>query len=227
MSQIYVALDFGSSREAVSSAEQLGDLVDGFKVGLQLIWSEGPGVVSDLVALGRPVFVDAKLHDIPNTVSGASRAVASLGARYVTVHATGGGRMIEAAVRALEGSGTGVLAVTTLTSLDLGDRIQVGMSEEIEKQAASLARLAESAGAVGMVCAVGEARSVKEATPSLIVVTPGIRFGGDDNDDQARVATPQAAVAAGADILVVGRSITGAPDPALAASQISSAVLGV
>lgn len=227
MSQLYVALDFPSPRDALASAETLIDHVDGFKVGLQLIWAGGPEVVRSVIALGRPVFVDAKLHDIPNTVSGAAGAIGELGARFVTVHAIGGASMIEAAVRSLEGSGTGVLAVTTLTSLDPASRFEVGMSGSIEDHAVLLSRVAESGGAEGVVCAVDEVRAIKRASPHIVIVTPGIRIRDDDKDDQSRVATPEAAADAGADVLVVGRSVTAAEDPALVASQISSAVCSV
>lgn len=223
VSPVVVALDFPSLAEARSVAQMVKPHVGAFKVGLELLWAEGPDVIPTIVGLGLPVFVDAKLHDIPNTVNRSARALGMRGARWVTVHATGGPAMIEAAVAGIEAgsSEAGILAVTVLTSIDEATMAAVGLQGPASRRVASLSTLAASAGAEGVVCSVAEVSDVKSVVGELLAVTPGIRGTGSGPDDQARVATPEAAMTAGADLIVIGRPITRAPDPEAAAAAIA------
>jgi orotidine-5'-phosphate decarboxylase len=188
--------------------------------------SDGPAVVAAVGELGKPVFADAKLHDIPNTVGQAAGALGRYGARWVTVHASGGTAMMRAAVEGLGGSApeAGVLAVTVLTSLDEAALRSVGVQDATSVHVARLARLAAQAGTEGVVCSAHELDAVGRAASGLLRVTPGVRPAGGSHDDQARIATPAAAMAAGADLLVIGRPITRAPDPYRAAMQIAAEI---
>jgi len=225
LNPVLVALDLPTAEEAVRLAERLAPHVGGFKVGLELLMGPGPATVAAIRRLGRPVFVDAKLADIPNTVEAAARQLGALGARWVTVHASGGADMIKAAIAGLRegarGNETGVLAVTVLTSVDGANLASVGVTGTVGKQTARLARLAAAAGAEGVVCSVRELGDVGQVAPGLLRVTPGIRPIGAFPDDQARVATPGEAIKRGADLLVIGRPITRAQDPVAAAQAIS------
>jgi orotidine-5'-phosphate decarboxylase len=226
---LLVALDVPTGDEALRLATMLQAHVGGFKVGLELLMGEGPVVVSRITELGLPVFVDAKLHDIPNTVGRAARRLGEIGARWVTVHAAGGEEMVRVAAEALAGAseGTaGVLAVTVLTSLDERDLAVAGVGRALGDQVAAMSQLAASVGAEGVICAVSEASRVRELALNLIVVTPGIRPTGEGAADQRRVATPTAAIRAGADLLVVGRPITAAADPVASAISISEEIAG-
>jgi orotidine-5'-phosphate decarboxylase len=220
--RICAALDFPALAEAERFARQVAPHVGMLKVGLELFAAEGPAVVRALAALGRPVFLDLKLHDIPNTVEGAARSAAASGARLLTVHAAGGAAMVAAAVRGA-GPGVRVLAVTVLTSLDAAALEEVGLSGPPLEAVVRLARLAVGAGAGGLVCSPLEVRAVRAAvgTGPLLVV-PGIRPSGAGRGDQARVATPAEAVADGADVLVVGRPLREGGDPAAAARRIAA-----
>jgi orotidine-5'-phosphate decarboxylase len=227
MNRVLVALDVPTAGEALSLAEKLQPHVLGFKLGLELLMGEGPAIVSRVVELGSPVFVDAKLHDIPNTVAGAAERLGLLGARWVTVHASGGEEMVRVAAEALnEGSGgaAGVLAVTVLTSLGEYELARIGVHRPLDDQVAALASAASASGAEGVVCAVTESRVVQALGLGLTVVTPGIRPTNSDPADQRRVATPTAAIRAGADYLVVGRPITAASDEEGAAIAISEEI---
>jgi orotidine-5'-phosphate decarboxylase len=220
---ILVALDVPDAEAAVSLATQLTPYVGGFKVGLELLMGEGPDVIRRVGALGAPVFADAKLHDIPNTVRGAARQLARAGARWVTVHGGGGREMIEAAVAGLgEGDGeSGVLVVTVLTSLGEAQLKETGIDRGLESQVVAITTLAAQAGAEGIVCSVLEAGAAREAAPSLKVVTPGIRSSDAALDDQKRVGTLTEALDAGADMVVVGRAITAAADVVAAARALA------
>jgi orotidine-5'-phosphate decarboxylase len=223
VSLLLVALDVPTGDQAFRVADSLHPYVDGFKVGLELLMGEGPAVVSRVADLGAPVFVDAKLHDIPNTVAGAATRLGSIGARWVTVHAAGGEEMMRTAVEALAASSkgvAGVLAVTILTSLDGATLKAVGFGGDPTEHVTAMAQLAAAAGAEGVVCAVPEAAAVKALDVALSVATPGIRPAGSDSADQKRVATPAEAIRAGADLLVVGRPITAAADPVAAALAV-------
>jgi orotidine-5'-phosphate decarboxylase len=224
---VLVALDTRTAEDAVRLAKSLVGEVGGFKVGLRLLLGPGPATVSALAGLGKPVFADAKLHDIPSQVQAAAERLGAYGARWVTAHAAGGGAMLTAAAAGLQagaGSGAGVLAVTVLTSLGASDLADIGMAGSPGKTTSRLSRLAETTGVEGVICSPLELRVVAEVAPGLVRVTPGIRPDSADegDDDQERVATPAAAIARGADWLVVGRPITAAPDPPAAAAAIAA-----
>lgn len=212
-----VALDTGDLDRALGLARMLRPWFGIAKVGLELFGAVGPRAVLSLRDEGFDVFVDLKLHDIPNTVAGAARSLAGLGARYVTLHAAGGADMLRAGVEGLAGAarpaGTEpplALAITVLTS----DSVAEG------DVLAARARMAEVAGCGGVVCATADLPAIRAAAPGLLRVVPGIRPRGAVADDQARVATPARAVAAGADILVIGRPVTAVADPAAAAEAL-------
>lgn len=221
---IIAALDVSEARAALDLARRLLPHVGGFKVGLELLMGPGPAAIAAVAGLGKPVFADAKLHDIPNTVARAARALGAVGARWVTVHGTGGGAMLEAAASGLrQGAGgheAGILVVTVLTSLSAADMAAVGLAGTPGRQVARVAKVAASSGAEGVVCSVQELGDVAQVAPQLVRITPGIRARSDHNDDQARVATPGEAIRRGADWIVVGRSLTRATDPAAAAEAM-------
>ena len=220
--RICAALDFPALPEAERFARQVAPQVGMLKVGLELFAAEGPAAVRVLAALGRPVFLDLKLHDIPNTVEGAARSAAASGARLLTVHAAGGPEMVAAAVRGA-GPGVRVLAVTVLTSLNAAVLEAVGLAGPPQEAVVRLARLAVGAGAGGLVCSPLEVRAVRAAVgPEPLLVVPGIRPAGAAAGDQARVATPAAAVRDGADVIVVGRPLREGGDPAGAARRIAA-----
>lgn len=226
---VIVALDLASAEAAVDMAEQVAPHVGGFKVGLGLLHGPGPLVVSALVGLGKPVFADAKLHDIPSQVEVAARRLGAHGARWVTAHVSGGRVMLEAAVRGLvEGAGAadaGILGVTVLTSLDADDLAAIGVARTPGKLVSRMARVAADAGCEGVVSSPKELGVIAEVAPDLIKVTPGIRID-DADDDQARTASPEEAMSRGADWLVIGRPITRAADPIAAAAAIAAQVVG-
>jgi orotidine-5'-phosphate decarboxylase len=228
--RIIVALDQPDLDGALACARVLQGHARWVKVGMTLFYREGPASVAAMRELGYDVFVDLKLHDIPHQVEGAARALGSLGAGMLTVHASGGPAMIEAAVRgAAEGAAAAgmpapaVIAVTVLTSIDAETLRSVGVSDPPAEQAAGLAALAKTAGAHGVVCSPAEAADLRALLgPQALVVTPGIRPAGSDTHDQSRIATPAAAFAAGASHIVIGRPVTGAADPVLAFEAIVS-----
>lgn len=223
MNPIIVALDLRSAEETVRLARRLAPFVGGFKVGLGLLHGPGPGLVGALARLERPVFADAKLHDIPSQVEAAARRLGECGARWVTVHASGGVEMMEAARRGLSETSArgGILAVTVLTSLDATALAGLGLNGSPGRLVARLAKAAGAAGVEGVVCSVKELGDVAQVAPSLLRVTPGIRPDGGRDDDQRRTATPEEALARGADLVVIGRPITAAPDPAAAAESLA------
>ncbi len=219
---IAVALDAPDVDTAAGWAKAVSPHVAVLKVGLELFCRVGPEVV-ELVRGDNDVFLDLKLHDIPNTVAGAARSVAGLGVRYLTVHAGGGADMVRAAVEAAPD--VTIAAVTVLTSMDAATLQAVGLAGPPQDAVRRLAALAVGAGAGALVCSPQEVASVRaEVGPGIVLITPGVRPAGADVQDQARVATPQAALAAGADLLVIGRPITGADDPARAAEQIAASL---
>jgi orotidine-5'-phosphate decarboxylase len=223
--RICSALDFGTWAEAAPFAARLAH-VGMLKVGLELYVAEGPPAVRAAAALGRPVFLDLKLHDIPATVEGAARSAAATGAALLTVHASGGPEMIRAAVRGAGGR-LRILAVTVLTSLDAAVLDRVGLSGPPEAAVVRLARLAVEAGAGGLVCSPLEVAAVRAAVgPGPLLVVPGVRPAGSAKGDQSRVATPAEAVRAGADVLVVGRPLRDAADPIAAARAIAAELAG-
>lgn len=222
MAEIIVALDFASGDDAMSMVDRLGSEGGFYKVGLELYTRAGPDFVRSLTQMGRRVFLDLKLHDIPNTVVGGVRAAADLGVELLTVHCSGGRAMLEAAAEAAAGR-LAVVGVTLLTSLTAEDveavwgRSGVNMGDEVLR----LGALAKEAGLSGVVASGSEvARLKSELGAGFKVVTPGIRPRGGDVADQARVVTPAAAAASGSDYLVVGRPVTRAEDPAAALRAI-------
>ncbi|TVR37215.1 MAG: orotidine-5'-phosphate decarboxylase [Nitriliruptor sp.] len=219
---LIVALDVPTLEEAEGLARPLQGHVGWFKVGLELFAAHGPAAVTAIAAYG-PVMLDLKLHDIPTTVERAMRRLADLGVDLVTIHAGGGAAMVRAAVDGL-GDGGRVLGVTVLTSTS--DEQLASMNQPgADRQVPTLARLAVEAGAPGLVCAPRDLTAVRAAVgPDVVLVTPGIRPAGSGDDDHARAATPAAAIAAGADLLVIGRPITRADDPAAAADAITASL---
>ncbi|WP_242393983.1 orotidine-5'-phosphate decarboxylase [Anaeromyxobacter oryzisoli] len=222
--RICAALDFPSLAAAEPFARRIAPHVGLLKVGLELFVAEGPSVVKAVAALGRPVFLDLKLHDIPNTVEGAARSAAASGASLLTVHASGGAEMVRAAVRGAAGK-VRILAVTVLTSLDGAALDAIGLAGPPETAVVRLARLAVGAGAGGLVCSPHEVRAVRAAVgPGPLLVVPGVRPAGAAAGDQARVATPAEAVRAGADVIVVGRPLRDAADPVQAARDLAAGI---
>jgi orotidine-5'-phosphate decarboxylase len=221
---IAVALDAPDLETAARWATLVTPHVTTVKVGLELYLRYGPDVVASVRGATRvQVFLDLKLHDIPATVAGATRAVARLKPSILTVHATGGQAMIRAAV---ENAGTTkIAAVTVLTSLRDSDLDALGLAGPASDAVRRLAVLAVDAGAQALVCSPQEANAVRaEVGPDITLITPGVRPSGSATQDQARVATPEEALEAGADLLVIGRPITGAPDPGAAAAAIAAAL---
>lgn len=215
--RLIVALDVPSAAEARQVVHTLGDVISTYKIGKQLFTAEGPGIVRELVSSGRKVFLDLKFHDIPNTVASAVRSAADLGVTMLTVHASGGSKMLRAAVEAADASKTKplILAVTVLTSLSDADLQEVGISGNVLSQVLRLGAVARSAGCGGLVASAQEAGELrKELGDGFEIVTPGVRPAGAALGDQARVLTPAEAIRAGATRLVVGRPITQASNPA-------------
>lgn len=221
-----VALDLPTADAAARMAERLEGHAGAYKVGFELFSAEGPALPRYLAARGERVFLDLKFHDIPNTVRSASREAAQLGVAMFNVHAAGGRKMMEAALEgARQGQGSGaralVLAVTVLTSLAASDLAEIGIQASPEEAVIRLALLAKSAGLDGVVASAREAAAIRQACgPGFVIVTPGIRPASAAVNDQARVATPEDAIRAGADYLVCGRPVTAAPEPERAADAI-------
>jgi len=220
-----VALDGSDRRWIEEMAAMLAPHSGWLKVGLEAFTAHGPELVTAINDVGGSVFLDLKLHDIPNTVEAAARQLAKAGARWVTVHGAGGRETVTAAVAGLSEASdgrAGALVVTALTSLDDRDLAEVGMADTVSEQVKRMALLAAKAEAEGVICAPKEAVMVKAVAPELLVVTPGIRLRGADTHDQKRVSTPAEALRAGADLLVMGRAITGAADPVAAVGELES-----
>ena len=223
-----VALDVSTAREALALVRQLGEHCRFYKVGSELFTAAGPAVVAAILEQGHEVFLDVKLHDIPNTVRGAARAAAAHGASLLTVHASGGEEMVRAAI---EGAGEGcrVLGVTVLTSLDAAGLGRAWGREQVDV-AAEVLRLAEvvaRAGGHGVVCSGREAAGVRDRFGGqLSTLVPGIRLAEGAAHDQSRVVTPAAAVGAGARYLVLGRAVTSASDPVAAMGRVRREMAG-
>ena len=221
--RLIVALDVSSAAAAQKIVAAVGDSAFTYKIGMQLYTAEGPVVVRDLVRSGRRVFLDLKYHDIPNTVASAVTEAARLGVSMLTVHASGGGRMLQAAVEAAGASNSDlkVLAVTVLTSLDDSDLEKTGVRGRVVDQVLRLAALAIADGCHGVVASAREASELRnELGDDFLIVTPGVRPAGSGRGDQVRVVTPAEAISAGATHIVVGRPITAAADPASEAKAI-------
>ncbi len=223
--RLIVALDVPSATEAFRLVEQLAGRCRWFKVGMELFYATGGDLVRRLRDQGCEVFLDLKLYDIPNTVAGAVRSLAATGASLLTLHAAGGRAMMEAAVEAAASTSGApeLLAVTVLTSMDAEDLAEAGVAASPAEQVLRLGDLARSCGVPGLVCSAEETSSLRRRLgPGVRLVVPGIRPAGVDRGDQRRTATPAAALALGASMLVVGRPVTRAPDPRAAVEAILS-----
>jgi orotidine-5'-phosphate decarboxylase len=220
-SPIYVAVDTPDLDRAKDLAARIKNHVGGIKLGLEFFSANGRAGVREMTHLGLPIFLDLKLHDIPNTVGKAMQALRPLNPAIVTVHAAGGRAMMEDA-KAAAPEGTKVVAVTVLTSLDESDLAAIGVGGDTHDQVARLTMLAREAGLDGVVCSGNEVRAAKKIWPSGFFVVPGVRPADGFIGDQKRVVTPRQALDSGASILVIGRPITQAEDPDLAARAIAA-----
>jgi orotidine-5'-phosphate decarboxylase len=226
---VFVAVDTPDLQRALTLSRAVKDHVGGLKVGLEFITACGPDGVKKIVEIGLPVFADVKFHDIPNTVAAASRELARLGAKIFNIHASGGEVMMREAAAAAHAvdPNVKVIGVTVLTSIDDTLLDSVGQRGPAADQVVRLAKLAKASGLDGVVCSAHEIGALRKACgKDFLLVVPGIRPAGADLADQRRVMTPAQAHAAGADILVIGRPITGAPDPAAAARSIAAELAG-
>ena len=229
---VIIACDFSSREEALAFLSLFHGEKPYLKIGMELFYSAGPDIVSEAVARGHKVFLDLKLHDIPNTVSRGMKALARLGASMVNLHAAGGSAMMQAALEGLEAGSTGkrplLLAVTVLTSLSeqtLNEELFI--QKPVGEVVTTWAQNAQNAGLDGVVCSPLEAGLVKDKCgPSFLTVTPGIRYPSGDMGDQSRVTTPADAAKIGSDYIVVGRPITAAEDPAAAYQKVKTDFLG-
>jgi orotidine-5'-phosphate decarboxylase len=220
-SPIFVAIDTPDIERAKALAARVKRHVGGLKLGLEFFCANGRHGIHEMAAFGLPIFLDLKLHDIPNTVGKAVQALRALEPAIITVHAAGGRAMMEDA-KAAAPLGTRVVAVTVLTSLDQDDLAAIGVSADPHEQVERLAALAREAGLDGLVCSGNEVAAAKKMWPEGFFVVPGVRAPGGPAGDQKRVITPRAAMDAGASILVVGRPITQAADPDAAARAIEA-----
>jgi orotidine-5'-phosphate decarboxylase len=220
--RLAIALDFPTATQALALADALAGTCQWFKVGMELYYAAGNQIVEQLRDRGFNIFLDLKLHDIPNTVAGAVRSATQAGASLLTIHASGGPAMLAAAAAAAAAPGAPkLLAVTVLTSMDADELKAVGISESPAQQVLRLAKLAQASGIDGMVCSAAETEMLRsQLGPQTMLVVPGIRPAGAAIGDQKRIATPASAIAQGASMLVVGRPITQVPDPAAAARAI-------
>ena len=220
MKPIFVAIDTPDLDRAMAIGEAVRGEAGGLKLGLEFFSVQGPEGVRRLAGIGLPIFLDLKLHDIPNTVAKAVEALAPLEPAILTVHAAGGREMLQAAKKAAPAS-TKVVAVTLLTSLDASDLTDIGVQGSSADQVALLATLAREAGVDGIVCSGSEVAAARQTWPNGFFVVPGIRPPGAEVADQKRVVTPAQAIADGASVIVIGRPITGAANPAEAIRDIA------
>jgi len=228
--KLIIALDVDTPAKAFDLVKQLHSVAGMFKIGSTLFTSAGPQIVRDIIALDSKVFLDLKFHDIPHQVAGAARAAAELGVSLFTIHASGGSEMMQRAVDSVNevaektGKRARVLAISVLTSIDATILSQIGVNSTPDESVLRLVRIAKDSGVDGVVASPQEIQNIRGmvSNPEFLVVTPGIRPSTNESagEDQKRVATPAAAIAAGASYLVVGRPITGAPDPVAAAQAI-------
>jgi orotidine-5'-phosphate decarboxylase len=223
---VIVALDFPTRSAAMALVSQLGSACSSYKVGMQLLTAEGPSVIRELVSAGNKVFLDLKLHEIPNSVAAAVTAAGNLGVSMVTVHASAGSAVLRAAAKAASPfPNLKVLALTVITSLTDADLPEVGLQPSVRAQVERLASLAVSCGCHGVVASAHEATFLAAMLPKgTLIVTPGIQLGNAGTNDQARVATPEAARIAGATHVVIGRSITQSANPVSAFAAASAAM---
>jgi orotidine-5'-phosphate decarboxylase len=226
--RLIIALDVETPAAALDLVKQLHSVAGMFKVGSQLFTAAGPQIVREIIAHDSKVFLDLKFHDIPHQVAGAARSAAELGVSLFTIHASGGREMMQRAVDSVNevaaktGVRSKILAISVLTSIDESILAQIGVTSTPAESVLRLVKLAEASGVDGVVASPQEIEFIRKtvSNPEFLVVTPGIRPSANEAGDQKRVATPAAAIAAGASYLVVGRPITGAPDPLTAAHGI-------
>jgi orotidine-5'-phosphate decarboxylase len=218
---LYVAIDTRDLRRAQEIAKAVSDVAGGIKLGLEFFAANGPDGVAELAGFGLPMFLDLKLHDIPNTVAKAVEALSPLAPAVLTVHAAGGRAML-AAAKVAAAPFTKIVAVTVLTSLDQQDLVAQGVADSASEQVRRLAALARSSGLDGIVCSGAEVAAARADWPDGFMVVPGVRVEGDDASDQKRVVTPRMARASGASMLVIGRPITASADPAVAIRSIAA-----
>ncbi len=222
---VYCAVDTADIAHGVKLCRVITPYVGGIKLGMEFFYGCGvEGFKAISGETGLPIFLDLKLHDIPNTVAQGLRALLPLKPSIMNVHCQGGLAMLRAATNAVSGSSTQLIGVTALTSLDADDLAAIGSAQQPEALVATLAGLAHSAGLAGVVCSPHELGTVRAQWPDALCVVPGIRLDSDANADQKRVMTPKQAMAAGASILVIGRPITAASDPAKAAAAIAESL---
>ena len=224
---IYCALDTHDQAQARALADQLGGIVGGVKIGLEYFYATGQAGYAHIAASGLPIFLDLKLHDIPNTVAHAVRALSPLAPAILNVHAVGGVPMMHEAAKAARDHANPplMIAVTVLTSLEQKELAALGMGADPQAQTLRLANLAQEAGLDGVVCAAADIAALRQACGAdFKLIVPGLRPDGAPTHDQKRVQTPLAAMQAGADILIIGRPITAAPDPAQAARAIAESL---
>jgi orotidine-5'-phosphate decarboxylase len=224
ISPVFCALDVKETARAKALAEALKGTVGGLKLGLEFFMAEGAAGYRAVAETGLPIFLDVKLHDIPNTVAGALRSLLPLKPAYITIHTSGGPAMLQAAVKAAAEAGEDrpkLLGVTVLTSLDASDLAAVGQAQDVTQQTLRLARLAQDSGLDGVICSPEEVQVLRDdCGPNFVLMVPGIRPAWASTNDQKRVMSPKEAMAAGATHLVIGRPITEAKDPAAAAHLI-------
>ncbi len=227
--RVIVALDVPSMDAALEIVNRLGDQVSTYKVGHQLMTAAGPRVIAALKSTGKQVFLDLKLHEIPNSVASAVTAAANIGVDMVTLHASGGTAMMRAAVSASEQTtGIKILALTVVTGMTDADLLDIGVGGTVTDQVVRLASLAAAAGVHGVVASPAEVSLLRRVLPpDMWIVTPGVRLADAAADDQARVGTPAQAVAAGASYIVIGRPIVAAVDPLLALQQVRQQMLAM
>ena len=219
---LIVALDVPNKKELINTLNRLPDIINWYKVGLELFIAEGPEILKILKSFGKQIFLDLKLHDIPQTVENAINVACQYDVDMMTVHGLGGKKMLEAAANAASNfkNPPKLVAVTTLTSLGDEDLNDIGISKDISSQALSLGSLAISSGIDGLVTSAFEAKVLRDEFPSSLLITPGIRLKDDNVNDQKRVATPDFALRQGATHLVVGRSILKSNDPLFVVENI-------
>ena len=222
--RLIIALDFPEAGHAIDCAGDLKGDVSWFKIGLQLYTAAGPDVLRAVAETGANIFLDLKLHDIPNTVARAVEAAANLGVKMLTIHLSGGKQMVEAAVASCP-SDLLLLGVTVLTSSDEATLRETGVSGNVEEQTARLAELGAAAGVGGLIASPHEVRALRaQFGTALTIVTPGVRPASAAADDQKRFATPREAIESGADFLVIGRPVTARAEPREAVRQIISEI---
>ena len=223
--RLIVALDVATASDARALVARLGNSVSFYKVGLELVYAGGLDLVDALVDAGKHVFLDLKLHDIPNTVEAAARAVAKRGATFLTIH--GYPQTMRAAKAGVAGSATKLLAVTVMTSMDDGDLLEAGYDQGVSALVGRRAEQSSRLGIDGLIVSPNEVAGLRQgAARDLLLITPGVRPAGSPRGDQKRVMTPSEAIAAGADYLVVGRPVTRAADPVAAAHTIVAEIEG-